>query len=137
MWRSEGRAFWVEGTARVRTLRQVSLGCRGTGGRDCGRSHMDEGREVSKDAGTRWPGPVGTERSWDFILSAMSVQSRGMWLDGAFAVTELVGLNAKGKRRALCSQIEDFKRGDFPASPVVRTLRFHCRGHGFNPWLGN
>ena len=79
----------------------------------------------------------GYRKELGFILSAMSVQSRGMWPDGAFAVTELVGLNAKGKRRALCSQIENCKRGDFPASPVVRTLRFHCRGHGFNPWLGN
>ena len=23
---------------------------------------------------------------------------------------------------------------DFPGSPVVKTLRFHCRGHGFDPW---
>ena len=27
--------------------------------------------------------------------------------------------------------------GDFPGGPVVKTLRFHCRGHGFDPWLGN
>ena len=26
---------------------------------------------------------------------------------------------------------------DFPGGPVVRTSRFHCRGHGFDPWLGN
>ena len=26
---------------------------------------------------------------------------------------------------------------DFPGSPVVRTLRFQCRRHGLNPWLGN
>ena len=26
---------------------------------------------------------------------------------------------------------------DFPDWPVVRTPRFHCRGHLFNPWLGN
>ena len=24
----------------------------------------------------------------------------------------------------------------FPGGPVVRTLRFHCRGHGFKPWSG-
>ena len=24
----------------------------------------------------------------------------------------------------------------FPDSPVVKTLCFHCRGSGFNPWLG-
>ena len=26
---------------------------------------------------------------------------------------------------------------DFPGGPVVKTLRFHCGGHGFNPWSGN
>ena len=26
---------------------------------------------------------------------------------------------------------------EFPGSPVVRTLRFHCWGSGFDPWLGN
>ena len=26
---------------------------------------------------------------------------------------------------------------DFPGSRVVRTLRFHRRGHGFHPWLWN
>ena len=27
--------------------------------------------------------------------------------------------------------------GDLPSSPVVKTPYFQCRGHGFNPWLGN
>ena len=26
---------------------------------------------------------------------------------------------------------------DFPGGPVLRTLHFHCRGHGFDPWSGN
>ena len=26
---------------------------------------------------------------------------------------------------------------DFPGGPVVETPRFLCRGHGFDPWLGN
>ena len=26
---------------------------------------------------------------------------------------------------------------DFPGSPVIKTLQFLCRGHGFGPWLGN
>ena len=26
---------------------------------------------------------------------------------------------------------------DFPGAPGVKALCFHCRGHGFNPWLGN
>ena len=25
---------------------------------------------------------------------------------------------------------------EFAGDPVVRTPRFHFRGHGFNPWLG-
>ena len=25
---------------------------------------------------------------------------------------------------------------DFPGGPMVKTCRFHCREHGFNPWLG-
>ena len=24
---------------------------------------------------------------------------------------------------------------DFPGSPVVKTLHFQCRGHGFDHWL--
>ena len=24
--------------------------------------------------------------------------------------------------------------GEFSGSPVVRTLHFHCRGHGFDTW---
>ena len=27
--------------------------------------------------------------------------------------------------------------GEFPGSPVIRTPLFHCRGHGFDPLLGN
>ena len=26
--------------------------------------------------------------------------------------------------------------GDFPVGPVVKTLHFQCRGHGFDPWSG-
>ena len=26
---------------------------------------------------------------------------------------------------------------DFSGGPVVKTLRFHCRGHRFDPWSGN
>ena len=25
---------------------------------------------------------------------------------------------------------------DFPGGPVVKSPNFHCREHGFNPWLG-
>ena len=26
---------------------------------------------------------------------------------------------------------------EFPGSPVVKILCFHCRGHGFSPWWGH
>ena len=26
---------------------------------------------------------------------------------------------------------------DFPGGPALKTLRFHGRGHGFDPWSGN
>ena len=26
---------------------------------------------------------------------------------------------------------------EFPGSPGVRTLCFHCKGHGLDPWSGN
>ena len=26
--------------------------------------------------------------------------------------------------------------GDFPGGPVVKTLHFHFRRHGFDPWSG-
>ena len=28
-------------------------------------------------------------------------------------------------------------RLDFPGGPAVKTPRFYCRWHGFDPWLGN
>ena len=32
---------------------------------------------------------------------------------------------------------KQYGTGEFPGSPVVRTPRFHCRRHGFDPWSGN
>ena len=32
---------------------------------------------------------------------------------------------------------KDFDLGEFPGNVVVRTLRFHCWGHRFSPWLRN
>ena len=29
------------------------------------------------------------------------------------------------------------ERRNFPGDPVVKTPRFHCRGHGFDPWWAN
>lgn len=38
--------------------------------RDCGRSQVDQGGKVSREAGTSLVGPVGMERNLEFILSA-------------------------------------------------------------------
>ena len=35
------------------------------------------------------------------------------------------------------SQIKKSKIGQFPDGPVVKTLCFHCQGHGFDIWWGN
>ena len=43
-------------------------------------------------------------------------------------------------RQQLWQQKEKEKKGkewDFPGRSVVKTLRFHCMGHGFNLWSGN
>ena len=37
------------------------------------------------------------------------------------------------KGRTVSEEVKE----DFPGGPVVETLRFHCRGHGFNPWSRN
>ena len=34
-------------------------------------------------------------------------------------------------------QSENSECGEFPGGLVVRTAGSHCRGPGFNPWLGN
>ena len=31
---------------------------------------------------------------------------------------------------------EEIQFGDFPGGPVVKTLRFHCRGHRIDPGSG-
>ena len=43
----------------------------------------------------------------------------------------------------LCSRRKVFSKGlglekqrEFPGNPVAGTLHFHCRGPGFDPWLG-
>jgi len=33
--------------------------------------------------------------------------------------------------------LKNMNSRNIPRSPVVKTARFHCRGHGFNPWPGN
>ena len=48
--------------------------------------------------------------------------------------------NWKKKSYVLILRVAHFKKlalRDFPCGPVVKTLCFHCRGHRFDPWLGN
>ena len=42
--------------------------------------------------------------------------------------------HCKMKTRVPCSNIIKW---DFPGGPVVKTPHSQCRGHGFDPWLGN
>ena len=35
------------------------------------------------------------------------------------------------------SWLQNLQTRDFPDSPVVKTLCFHFKEHGFNPWSGN
>ena len=34
-------------------------------------------------------------------------------------------------------EVQEFFLGDLPDDLIVKTPSFHCRGHLFNPWLGN
>lgn len=62
-------------------------------GRDSGCNHMDKGGGVSKEAGTSWAGPVGTEGSLDFILSVQPEEGRGGRHGGCGLMTGHVGLS--------------------------------------------
>ena len=33
--------------------------------------------------------------------------------------------------------LQEIHLRDFPGSTEVKTLRFHCKGHGFKSWSGN
>ena len=46
-------------------------------------------------------------------------------------------LNFMIKKQQKKPQLRTFYLGEFPGSPVVRTPHSHCRGPGFDPWLGN
>lgn len=46
----------------------------------------------------------------------------------------------EGKTASFFNYIQPLEKNhfvEFPGGPVVRTWLFHCRGHEFNPWLGN
>ena len=41
------------------------------------------------------------------------------------------------EKKAVIQVFEISRVGDIPGGPAIKTLCFHCRGHGFDPWLGN
>ena len=51
----------------------------------------------------------------------------------------LVSLYAQGARRSYwkVTVLDSSLYGEFLSNPVVKTLRFHCRGYGLDPWSGN
>ena len=50
---------------------------------------------------------------------------------GIFLTTNAVPVHYQKK----FSRYKGAKR-DFPGGPVIKTLHFQCRGHGFDPWSG-
>ena len=58
---------------------------------------------------------------------------------------ELIQLNSQKKSKYLTEKWAKDRihtsskktHREFPGGPLVRTLHFHCREHGFSPWSGN
>ena len=57
--------------------------------------------------------------------SLLMAVSRGIWLQ--VSKSDSAGLHKE----------KYWPLWDFPGGPVVKTLCFQCRGHGFDPWSGN
>ena len=53
-----------------------------------------------------------------------------------FKKSTLAAVNGLKKKKEVLGD-QERRYWDFPGSPVVKTLCSQCRGHGFNPWLGN
>lgn len=68
---------------------------------------------------------VGTRNSCDFYATWVKHQSSYPWAKAASII--ILGVT-----------LDRFKTSgswEFPGSSVVRTLHFHCRGPGFDPWM--
>ena len=61
-----------------------------------------------------------------FLLIVGSVMKSSLTKEDGWSVTFIVFWKKKKKLS-----------WDFCGSPEVKTLCFHCSGHGFHPWLGN
>ena len=86
------------------------------------------------------PGLQG-EQFWAASLPSSHVHPGLLWIGRLPDQRALVGRN-EGTRacyrqpRLLKAPDITAGLGDFPGGPVVKTLRFHCRWHKFNPWPG-
>ena len=50
----------------------------------------------------------------------------------------MISVRVQGKPlKYYTSGISECKTRDFPRGPVVKSLSFLCKGHGFDPWSGN
>ena len=58
-----------------------------------------------------------------------------MGLDPKLCLRERPSLLQRSDSPASCL-FQKCEPEDFPGGPVVRTLHFHCREPGFDPWLG-
>ena len=68
---------------------------------------------------------------------ALKSPSPNHWTSREFpAACVLAGSNPPHLEEAPGTHYQDRWR-ELPGGPVVKTPRFHCRGHGFDPWSGN
>ena len=81
-----------------------------------------------------------------FFKAAYSICSCALSVLGK--ISEVLACETRGKIRGKRSstlstnevqvnKIKITQSRDFPGGPVVKTSRFHCRGHGLDPWSGN
>ena len=73
-----------------------------------------------------------------FLIAALNAVflKGGSWvfLTGKFPALSTVPGTDKALHQYLLEERMNNKWMDFPGGPVVKTLHFHCRGHGSDPW---
>ena len=97
----------------------------------------------------RWPkyeysGLISFRIDWFDLLTVHAwhlVKAHGelviiLW-SSKIEITVHISLWEMEAQRGLECASKSGHQWDFPGSPVVKTPRFHCRGCGFDPWLGN